>query len=60
MFGYYVQAIESGEGPVESWAAQIADLFCRKWSAQRVCGPVSFIACGHVCRLQAEGCSCEG
>ena len=60
MFGHYVQAIELGEGPVESWAAQIADPFCREWSAQRVCGPVGFIACGHVCRLQAEGCSCQG
>ena len=29
MFRYYVQAIELGEGPVQNWAAQIADAFCR-------------------------------
>ena len=60
MFGYYVQAIEFGEGPVESWPARIRDSFCSEWSAQRLCDPARAIACGHVCRLWAEGCSCQG
>ena len=30
MFGYYVQAIATREGPVESWVSQIADPFAVK------------------------------
>ena len=30
VFGYYVQAITTGEGPVESWASHIANPFAVK------------------------------
>ena len=30
MFGYYVRAIATGEGPVDSWASHITDQFAMK------------------------------
>ena len=39
MFGYYVQATELGEGPVEGWAARIADPFLPLIVCSALMGP---------------------
>ena len=54
MFGYYVQAIVTGEGPVENWASHIADPFAVNgltavYAAQFAPSPVAmFVASGRV------------
>ena len=49
MFGYYVQAIVTGEGPVENWASHIADPFAVNgltavYAAQFAPSPVAMFA----------------
>ena len=48
MFCYYVQAIATGEGPVESWVSHIADLFTEERCDRRQCYPFRSFPCGHV------------
>ena len=51
VFSYYVQAIATGEGPVESRAPHIADPFAVKGMTNtNVTLPVRFFSCGHVRR----------
>ena len=65
MFGYYVQAIVTGEGPVENWASHIADPFAVNgltavYAAQFAPSPVAmFAASGRVSDNLAAGYGLE-
>ena len=48
MFGYYVQAIANDEGPVESWASHIADLFAEKGMPSAHVTQFAPSPCGHI------------